>query len=139
MLQISAFCRSDSFANKTRQRSQSSRGASISMWLVCQITWQPVNAADADPDSKVDVSFNFAPLQNQFQPFPDPPPIDAMRALMLDAASAQAITPAAQVRSTGEVELGAPDDPQRAAAELRIGVGTAARGFMAPTLSRYST
>ncbi len=88
-----------------------SRGASISMWLICQITWQPTNPAAADSDSKVDVSFNFAPLQNQFQPFPDPPPIDAMRALMLDAASAQAITPP-EISGTGDVELGVKDDPQ---------------------------
>lgn len=89
-----------------------SRRAPILMWLICQITWQPVNVADADSDSRVDVSFNFAPLQNQFQPFPDPPPIDAMRALVLDAANPQTPEAAsAQVRSTGEVELGAPDDP----------------------------
>ena len=88
-----------------------SRGASISMWLMCQITWQPTNPAAADSDSKVDVSFNFAPLQNQFQPFPDPPPIDAMRALMLDAASAQSITPP-EISGTGDVELGVKDDPQ---------------------------
>ncbi len=39
---------------------------SILLWLVCQIRWK-----GAGPDSdQVDVSFHFAPLQNQFQPPP---------------------------------------------------------------------
>jgi hypothetical protein len=92
-----------------------SRGASISMWLVCGITWQPTNLPVADPDDKVEVSFNFAPLQNQFQPFPDPPKVDAMKALMLDAAGTAALAPnPSEVHVPGEVEEGAqniPDEP----------------------------
>lgn len=62
-----------------------SRSASILMWLVCQITWQPTNVPVADPDDKVDVAFNFAPLQNQFQPLPDPQPANALAAVMAAA------------------------------------------------------
>ncbi|CAN5867244.1 hypothetical protein BH18ACI4_BH18ACI4_06970 [soil metagenome] len=46
-------------------------GATIWMWLTCQVTWQPTNVPAVDPDDypndKVEVSFHFAPLQNQFQ------------------------------------------------------------------------
>ncbi len=35
----------------------------IWLWLVCEILWQPLSP---DKDT-VDVSFHFAPLQNQFQ------------------------------------------------------------------------
>lgn len=78
----------------------SSRGAGIFMWLICQVTWQSTNDTD-----KVDVAFNFAPLQNQFQPFPEPAPIDATKALMLDAAGQAALAPdPADVHATGEVE-----------------------------------
>ncbi len=38
-------------------------GQTIWLWLVCEILWQPLSA---DMDT-VDVSFHFAPLQNQFQ------------------------------------------------------------------------
>jgi hypothetical protein len=38
-------------------------GQNIWMWLVCQLVWQP----GAAEDDKVEVSFHFAPLQNQFQ------------------------------------------------------------------------
>ena len=38
-------------------------GQTIWLWLVCQIAWQP---ASPDTDT-VDVSFHFAPLENQFQ------------------------------------------------------------------------
>ncbi|MCM3872800.1 MAG: hypothetical protein ND895_19135 [Pyrinomonadaceae bacterium] len=39
----------------------------IWMWLTCQVIWQPTNLPVDDPDDKVEVSFHFAPLQNQFQ------------------------------------------------------------------------
>jgi len=42
-------------------------GQSIWLWLVCETQWGP-GAADKDP---VQVSFHFAPLQNQFQVFPE--------------------------------------------------------------------
>lgn len=70
-----------------------SGGANISMWLICLVKWELTNAPAIDPDNKVEVSFNFAPLQTQFQPMPDPPPTDAMKALMLDAASAALLAP----------------------------------------------
>jgi hypothetical protein len=38
-------------------------GPTIWMWLVCGVRWQPGTAGN----DKVDVSFHFAPLQNQFQ------------------------------------------------------------------------
>jgi hypothetical protein len=89
-----------------------SRGASISMWLICQIRWQPINAADADSDDKVEVSFNFAPLQNQFQPFPDPPKVDAMQRLMLDAAGSAVLAPKPdEVKVPGEIDHGEKDNP----------------------------
>src|SRR5262245_1215133 len=93
-----------------------SRGAGVSMWLVCLVTWQPTNLPANDPNDKVEVSFNFAPLQNQFQPFPDPPKVDAMQALMLDAAGAAAIAKDEPDLSDdhvpGEVEEGAKDVPE---------------------------
>ena len=69
---------------QSRARATTAFGFSrtVVMWLVCQITWQPTNVPVADPDDKVDVAFNFAPLQNQFQPFPDPPPTNALAAVM---------------------------------------------------------
>jgi len=39
--------------------------ASIWMWLVCQVAWAP--PAEDDGMDEVQVSFHFAPLQNQFQ------------------------------------------------------------------------
>lgn len=39
----------------------------IWMWLTCQVIWQPTNVPTKNPDDKVEVSFHFAPLQNQFQ------------------------------------------------------------------------
>jgi hypothetical protein len=38
-------------------------GQSIWMWLVCEVRWQP----DTESDDQVNVSFYFAPLQNQLQ------------------------------------------------------------------------
>jgi hypothetical protein len=93
-----------------------SRGASISMWLVCLISWLPTNLPENDPNDKVEVSFNFAPLQNQFQPFPDPPKVDAMQALMLDAVGAAAVAKGdpdlAEDHVPGQVEEGALDVPE---------------------------
>ena len=37
------------------------------LWLACRVTWQPTNLPANNPDDEVQVSFNFAPLQNQFQ------------------------------------------------------------------------
>ncbi len=63
-------------ANLNRLKYQFGRGAvfgntvlsaqTIWLWLVCETAWQPVSA---DTDT-VDVSFHFAPLQNQFQVAP---------------------------------------------------------------------
>jgi hypothetical protein len=39
----------------------------IWMWLTCQVIWAPTNVPLEDPHDKVEVSFHFAPLQNQFQ------------------------------------------------------------------------
>ncbi|HJR08190.1 MAG TPA: hypothetical protein VJ842_13090 [Pyrinomonadaceae bacterium] len=42
-------------------------GSNIWLWLVCQIKWRATATPD-DNNDEVDVSFHFAPLQNQFQP-----------------------------------------------------------------------
>lgn len=54
------------FRGRTNLASSSLAGQTIWMWLVCQVQWQPQTES---PD-RVQVSFHFAPLQNQFQILP---------------------------------------------------------------------
>jgi len=93
-------------------------GAKNWMWLVCQVTWKPTNEPVANPNDEVTVSFLFAPAQNQFQPLPEPAPTDALKALLLDAASVAAVNPPTvdpnAVHVPGEVEEGdARDDDKQ--------------------------
>jgi len=60
----------------------SSNAPAILMWLVCQITWEPTVVPANDPHNKIDVSFHFAPLQNQFQPLPAPAQTDVLSTLI---------------------------------------------------------
>ncbi|MGH9929918.1 MAG: hypothetical protein ACREA9_11945 [Pyrinomonadaceae bacterium] len=55
------------FRGATRLSDTLSVGSPVWMWLACQITWQLTNVPIDDPLDKVEVSFHFAPLQNQFQ------------------------------------------------------------------------
>jgi hypothetical protein len=54
------------FAGAATLAGVASVGQSIWLWLVCEVQWGP-GAEDKD---QVDVSFHFAPLQGQFQVFP---------------------------------------------------------------------
>lgn len=81
-------------------RLMSSNVPTILMWLVCQITWEPTAVPANDPHDKLDVSFHFAPLQNQFQPLPAPPQTDVLSTLIPPAPSPD---PAAPPQIPGQV------------------------------------
>jgi hypothetical protein len=81
-----------------------SAGPMISMWLTCQVTWEPTNIPAENPDDKVDVSFHFAPLQNQFQR-PETPPMPEIG----PATSRPEPTSADMMHAQGEVVIGDED------------------------------
>lgn len=94
-------------------------GQTVWLWLVCQILWQPLTP---DKDN-VDVSFHFAPLQNQFQ--------------ILAAAGQPAVqTPQPDVSSHPFVKLFTAHDDTSAGAAATVNAFSAATpGEMKPMMA----